>query len=202
MACRGSMWRPKAPATKMLSRSLNFMLTWLMIVVRIEYMAALDRIRASRSIWLSNTGMPSTVSSAGATTNAGPSLSRIMRPPALAGLNFPLTSIILLKYRPATRSMMPEPQIPMGGLLSIVVYLIDPVSGSILTCSMAPLPARMPIRATPPSSAGPAAPAQAMNHSELPITTSAFVPTSMSMQIFSFWSRSHARMPEMRSPPK
>ena len=50
------------------------------------------------------------------------------------------------------------------------------------TLSMTPGPAIMPMLATPPSSAGPAAPAQATSQSLFPRTTSALVPTSTRME--------------------
>ena len=65
----------------------------------------------------------------------------------------------------AARSITPEPQIPMGGSSAMVWISNLRLAGSIVTRSMTPGPASMPIRVTPPSSAGPAAPAQPMSQS-------------------------------------
>jgi len=79
----------------------------------------------------------------------------------------------------ATRSISPEPHSPFGLVSPMTLYLTPPRRE---TLSMAPSPARMPWRTSPPSKAGPAEAEQASSHSLLPSTTSPFVPTSISRQ--------------------
>ena len=67
--------------------------------------------------------------------------------------------------------------------------------------SIAPGFARMPKRTSPPSSAGPAAPAQENIHSRFPSTTSKFVPMSISSDILVARAMPQARMSAMISPP-
>ena len=55
----------------------------------------------------------------------------------------------------------PEPQIPLGRTLPMVIIMGSKVIGSIEKSSMAPLAARMPNFNPPPSKAGPAEQAQA-----------------------------------------
>jgi len=120
-----------------------------------------------------------------------------------AGLrNFPRISSRFDKKRLAARSIIPDPQMPMGVLSSMVWTTRSFESGSIHTRSITPGFAVMPILLTPPSSAGPAAPAQAISQSLLPTTISALVPTSTMRQGHSFLSRSEKRMPAIKSPPK
>ena len=76
-------------------------------------------------------------------------------------------------------SISPEPQIPAGLALPIVRIMGSRVVGLICTCSMAPLPARMPNLMPPPSKAGPAEQEAQVSQSLLPTTSSPFVPISM-----------------------
>ena len=52
MAARGSMKEPKVPPTKNELKSFSAIPTEVVIVSKIVYMAALDRMRLSRSAWL------------------------------------------------------------------------------------------------------------------------------------------------------
>ena len=62
------------------------------------------------------------------------------------------------RYPSAIRSTMPEPQMPTGGRFPIV-SICSAFFSSIFTPHTAPGSARIPDLLTPPSSAGPAAPA-------------------------------------------
>ena len=148
-------------------------------------MAALDRIRLSMSACDMERLRPAAASLRSTTTRClipSISFSWLLH---LEATNFPRISSMPHKKRWAARSIRPEPQIPTGGRFSMVWISICKVSGSIATRSITPGPAIMPILAAPPSSAGPAAPAQAIIQFLFPRTTSAFVPTSTRMAVSS-----------------
>ncbi len=101
----------------------------------------------------------------------------------------------------ASRSINPEPVIPRGLIPLIVLNTGVSVSGSIVILSIAPGFARMPNRTSPPSSAGPAAPAHENIHSRLPSTTSKLVPISINRLTSSRSLIPQERMSAMMSPP-
>src|ERR1022692_2103117 len=94
-------------------------------------------------------------------------------------LNLPAASIQPVRNNWATRSIMPEPQMPRGRTFPTVAQRARPVKASTHTFSIAPVEARMPHSIPPPSKAGPAEQAQAIRKLLLPSTISPLVPMSM-----------------------
>jgi len=93
----------------------------------------------------------------------------------------PWRSIQPVRSRLASRSIVPEPHTPRGGASPMVEQVGRAVAASTLTLSMAPVAPRMPLPIPPPSEAGPAEQAQPISRSELPTTSSPFVPMSTSI---------------------
>ena len=95
----------------------------------------------------------------------------------------------------AVMMISPDPQMPLGRKLPMVMSMGSQVAGSSEKSSMAPLAARMPNLMPPPSKAGPALQAAQASQSRLPMTISALVPISMNRV-----SRSSRYIPDPMTP--
>ncbi len=170
-------------------------------VIQPLYIAPLARMRLSISGSVNTTSRSICVSFAQTRTYSQmPPVSR-MRGVLRLRLNLPRLSITPSSNMVATMMIRPEPQIPLGRTLPIVIFMGSNVNGSMEKSSIAPLVARIPKVMPPPSNAGPAEQAAQAIQSLLPMTISALVPMSMNRVSSSVRYRPEPITPATISPP-